>query len=59
MTPLLQGSCSCTTRELYTLQTRTPSPTLMPSLTLTTVRRLLITRVRAGGSRQVVLFDLA
>ena len=59
MTPLQQGSCSRATRESCTAQTRTPSPALMPHLTLTTVWRLLITRVWAGGSGQVVPFDLA
>ena len=59
MTPLLQNSCSRATRESCSAQPRTPSPALMPYLTLTTAWRLLIARVWAGGSGQVGPFDLA
>ena len=46
-------------RESCTAQTRTLSPAFMLYLTFTTVWRLLITHVWAGGSGQVVLFDPA
>ena len=62
MTPLHQGSCSHATRESCTTQTRTPSPALLPHLTLTTVPGVLITVVWAqvsGGSGPVTIFDLA
>ena len=59
MTPLQQGSCSRATRESCTTQTRTPSPALLPHLTLTTVPGVLITRVWAGGSGPVIIFDFA
>jgi hypothetical protein len=59
MALLQQGSCFRATHESYTAQTRTLTPALMPYQTLTTVWRLLITRVWAGGSGQLALFELA